>query len=102
LNASDAELQRLCPALIVTAECDVLRDEGERYAHRLAEAGVDVTAMRALGTLHNFYVIDSLQESGPSQAVLHFVGETLRDAVHAAQNIKAADRNEERAAWHLL
>lgn len=81
LHADDAELKKLCAAVIVTAECDVLRDEGERYAHRLAEAGVEVTAMRALGTLHNFYVIDELQESGPAKSVLHLVGEALRHAL---------------------
>lgn len=83
LRADNTELEKLCPALIVTAECDVLRDEGELYAHRLAEAGVEVTAMRALGTLHNFYVIDELQESGPAKAVLHLVGKALRTALHS-------------------
>jgi acetyl esterase/lipase len=83
LHADDAELKKLCSAVIVTAECDVLRDEGERYAHRLTEAGVEVTAMRALGTLHNFYVIDELQESGPAKSVLHLVGEALRNALRS-------------------
>jgi len=83
LLAAKANLKRLCPAVIVTAECDVLRDEGERYAHRLAEAGVEVTAMRALGTLHNFYVIDELQHSGPAKTVLYLVGEALYNALHA-------------------
>jgi acetyl esterase/lipase len=81
LQANDADLRKLCPALIITAECDVLRDEGEKYAHRLAELGIEVTAMRALGTLHNFYVIDALQESGPARSVLYLVGEALRKAL---------------------
>jgi acetyl esterase len=83
LHATDADLRNLCPAVIITAECDVLRDEGEKYAHRLAELSVEVTAMRALGTLHNFYVIDALQESGPARSVLHLVGEALRRALQS-------------------
>lgn len=83
LHATDADLRILCPAVIITAECDVLRDEGEKYAHRLAKAGVEVTAMRALGTLHNFYVIDALQSSGPARSALHLVGHALSRALYA-------------------
>ena len=38
--------------LLITDENDVLRDEGEAHAHKLMKAGVDVTAMRYLGTHH--------------------------------------------------
>jgi len=43
------------PALIVSAEHDILRDQVEQYAARLAEAGVDVQANRALGMVHSFW-----------------------------------------------
>ena len=43
------------PALIVSAEHDILRDQVEQYAARLAEAGVEVDARRALGMIHAFW-----------------------------------------------
>jgi acetyl esterase len=50
-----ADVSAFPPTLVVTAEHDVLRDQGEAFAAALAEAGVDVTAWRALGTVHGFW-----------------------------------------------
>jgi acetyl esterase len=80
--SDSANLIRVAPALIITAECDVLRDEGERYAQLLMGAGVEVTALRFLGTLHNFLVIDALRESGPSVAALGVTADRLRRSLH--------------------
>ena len=51
---SEARLSRLPKTFVATAEYDVLRDEGERYARRLSESGCDVTLVRYEGMLHGF------------------------------------------------
>lgn len=49
------------PTLVITDEADVLRDEGERYADKPRESGVDVTSVRAAGMVHDFPLLDSLR-----------------------------------------
>lgn len=54
----------LAEALVITAECDVLRDEGEAYAKRLEEGGNRVKSVRVKGAPHVFMQLDGILEGG--------------------------------------
>jgi len=78
LQASVEELQQLPAALIVTAELDVLRDEGEAYGRKLQEAGVHVTTVRYLGITHDFLMLNALSETSAARSALMLVNQTLQ------------------------
>ncbi|MFI5875759.1 alpha/beta hydrolase [Streptomyces sp. NPDC051445] len=82
LRATTAQLTGLPPALIITGEADVLRDEGEAYANKLREAGVPVTAVRFQGIIHDFVMLNALRETHAAQAAITLAVGTLRDALH--------------------
>ena len=68
LRATD--LSGLAPALLLTAQCDVLHDEGAAYARRLRAAGVDVEYREYRGMIHGFFTMAPVID-GAVQAQAH-------------------------------
>lgn len=84
LRATVEQLRGLPPALVVTGEADVLRDEGEAYANKLREAGVAVTSVRFQGVIHDFVMLDALRETQAAGAAIDLAVRTLHTALHGA------------------
>ncbi|MEB6195347.1 alpha/beta hydrolase [Mammaliicoccus sciuri] len=70
LKASVEELKGLPSAMILNAEADVLRDEGEAYANKLREAGVEVIHMRFQGIIHDFVMVNSMDQTNATRAAM--------------------------------
>ncbi|MFF0435386.1 alpha/beta hydrolase [Streptomyces sp. NPDC004327] len=84
LRATTDQLIGLPPALIITAEADVLRDEGEAYAARLRTAGVAVTAVRVQGVIHDFVMLNALRPTRGARTAITLATDTLHTALHPA------------------
>jgi acetyl esterase len=81
LRASLDELTGLPPALVITAENDPLRDEGEAYARKLTQAGVAVTAVRYNGTIHDFVFLNALRDIPSTRSAIALASEGIRDHI---------------------
>ncbi|GGQ97083.1 alpha/beta hydrolase fold domain-containing protein, partial [Streptomyces flaveolus] len=82
LRATTEQLTGLPPALVITGEADVLRDEGEAYANKLREAGVPVTAVRYQGIIHDFVMLNALRETHAADAAINQAVAVLHAALH--------------------
>ncbi|MGI3229464.1 alpha/beta hydrolase [Streptomyces sp. GTA36] len=81
LRATTEQLTGLPPALVITGEADVLRDEGEAYANKLREAGVPVTAVRYQGIIHDFVMLNALSDTHAARAAISQAVTVLRSAL---------------------
>ena len=81
LRVSTEQLAGLPKALVITAEADVLRDEGEAYSRKLREAGVEVSATRYEGIVHDFVMLDALRGTNAAGAAISQATEYLRAAL---------------------
>jgi acetyl esterase len=79
LHAPAEVLRDLPPALVITAEYDPLRDEGEAYAKALRAAGVEATASRYDGMIHGFFSMRDWIPEG--KAAIHEASQALRVAL---------------------
>lgn len=82
LHADVEELKNLPSTLIITAENDVLRDEGEAYARKLDNAGVDVINVRINGTIHDFMMLNALSETEPVKGALKIICSVLKSELY--------------------
>lgn len=82
LMATPDELKGLPPVLIITDENDVLRDEGEAYARKLDEAGVETACVRFNGTIHDFVMLNALAETTPARTALLLAQTVLHNALY--------------------
>lgn len=86
LRATTDELAGLPPALVITDENDVLRDEGEAYAQKLSNAGVQVGAVRVNGTIHDFVMLNVLADTIPTKIAIELAVRVLQDVLASLED----------------
>ena len=83
LKESLEQLNDIPDALIIVAENDVLRDQGEAYARKLIQAGVNVTSTCYNNTIHDFVVLNALADSGAARGAIAQANAALRTVFYS-------------------
>jgi acetyl esterase len=83
LLATVEQLRGLPPALVITDEADVLRDEGEAYGRKLQAAEVEVTAVRYEGVFHDFMMLNALAGTHANRRATAQTAQALKTALFA-------------------
>jgi acetyl esterase len=81
LQATNSQLEGLPPALVQTAQNDILRDEGEAYARKLDEAGVKVTATRYNGMIHDWGLLNPISTIPGTKSALLQAASEIKNAL---------------------
>lgn len=81
LLADYSELAGLAPTFIAVSENDPLRSDGEAYARKLNKANVDVCCVRYNGTIHNFIILNGLQNTQASKTATQQICTVLKEAL---------------------
>ncbi|KAG0133198.1 Alpha/Beta hydrolase protein [Tuber indicum] len=81
-RASDEDLAKFPETLIVVAEVDPIRQQGEDFGRRLQKLGVRAAIIRVLGTIHGFASIDVLSEVPAAKATIELIGYKFKKALH--------------------
>ncbi|KAA8894396.1 esterase/lipase [Sphaerosporella brunnea] len=84
LLASDGLLKQLPETLVMVAEVDPLRQEGEEFARRLSAAGVRTTVVRVEGTVHDFVMLNGLAQTPAARLAVQVAGLYLKKALLGA------------------
>jgi acetyl esterase len=86
LSATLEQLKGLPPALVIVDENDILRDEGEQYARKLIQAGVDVTPLRVLATHHDYALLNALADTPATRVTVEVVSKKLSEALESKRS----------------
>jgi len=79
IKASLEELASLPPTLVIVDENDPLRDEGEQYAQKLDDAGVETLSLRINGTFHDYMMLNALSDTPQAKETLKIVASFLKE-----------------------